>query len=366
MIPPMGLWATFPLPAARKGISAERLILLEGLTEWERYKEDFNFCKLGLRLLKLHSWSAGFEALKPQQEILCIMNFPLPHIHLSSKHLTQGSCGVFPSTLSKCILKFSISLFYCLSSGSSNCLSLGPSCLSLGLDKVLGFRFLIKANLLELPWSHGGKLGTMVCLLSQPLLGHSDPAAWHPVSEWQAHSQLPLQLLALEQTSLRLTPLWQGHGSTLPQQLCKWRGGSRVGEEQGASGQGDTLSGLQSRPWSQLRKEKWRDVLSKMSCCCPAVFCGRPSVHYSHISHSIKTEERPPRAFKCGICGSCRKVPRSSIIILFIPSHCCFSVKKTTIVPIPIPAQSYIPSRTHFSVLPQMAQKIMCRCISGE
>lgn len=87
-------------------------LLLEGLTEWERYKEDFDFCKLGLGLLKLHPWSAGFEALKPQQEISCIRNFPLPHMHLSSKHLMQGSCGIFPSALFKCILGFSISLFY--------------------------------------------------------------------------------------------------------------------------------------------------------------------------------------------------------------------------------------------------------------
>lgn len=109
---------------------------------------------------------------------------------------------------------------------------------------------------------------------------------------------------------------------------------------------------VESRTWSQLSKEKGRDVLSKMDCCCPAVFCGRPSIHYSHISHS---KERPPRAFKCGICSFCRKVPRSSIITLLIPSACCFSVKNT-IVPIPIPAQSYIPSRMHFSPLPQMAQ----------
>lgn len=120
-------------------------LLLEGLIEWERYKEDFDFCKLGLRLLKLHPWSAGFEALKPQQEILCIRNFPLPHMHLSSKHLTQGSCGIFPRALFKCILRFSISLFYWQTS-TKQLPFLGPSCLSLGLDKVLGFRFLIKAS----------------------------------------------------------------------------------------------------------------------------------------------------------------------------------------------------------------------------
>lgn len=87
-------------------------LLLEGLTEQERYKEDFNFCMLCLRLPKLHSWSARFEALKPQQETLSIRNFFLSHMHLSSKHLMQGSCGIFPSALFKCILGFSISLLY--------------------------------------------------------------------------------------------------------------------------------------------------------------------------------------------------------------------------------------------------------------
>lgn len=87
-------------------------LLLKGLTKWERYKEDFDFCRLRLSLLKLHSWNAEFEALKPQWGILCIRNFPLPHMHLSSKHLTQGIGGIFPRALFKCVLGFSISLFY--------------------------------------------------------------------------------------------------------------------------------------------------------------------------------------------------------------------------------------------------------------
>lgn len=110
---PMGLWATFPLPAAGKGISAERLRFIVRRIDWVgEIQKDFDFHKLGLGLLKLHPWSAGFEALKPQQEISCIRNFPLLHMHLSSKHLMQGSCGIFPSALFKCILGFSISLFY--------------------------------------------------------------------------------------------------------------------------------------------------------------------------------------------------------------------------------------------------------------
>lgn len=127
----------------------------------------------------------------------------------------------------------------------------------------------------------------------------------------------------------------------------------------GAPGQGGAWSGLQSRPWSQLSKEKGRDVLSKTSCCCPAVFCGRPSVHYSHISHSKKEKKGLPGLLNvkyAALVGMC----------LLIPSACCFSVKKNTIISIPIPAQSYIPSRTHFSLLPQRAQATTYRCISGE
>lgn len=54
----------------------------------------------------------------------------------------------------------------------------------------------------------------MTCLLSQPPLGCVDPAAWHPVSQQQDHSLLPpgaaavRLMLALEQASLRLNPLW--------------------------------------------------------------------------------------------------------------------------------------------------------------
>lgn len=208
----------------------------------------------------------------------------------------------------------------------------------------------------------------MACLLSQPLLGHSDPAAWHPVSEWQAHSQLPLgaaalRLFALEQTSLRLIPLWQGHGSALPQQLCKCRGGSSIGEEQGCLWAGGCSVWAAEQTWSQLSKEKGRDVLSKTSFCWPAVFCGRLSVHYSHISHSKKKKKGFPGFWNVEYAVLLGK---SSIITLLIPSACCFSVKKNTIIPIPIPAQSYISFRTHFSLLPQMGEATTCRCISGE
>lgn len=150
-----------------------------------------------------------------------------------------------------------------------------------------------------------------------------------------------------------------------PNSCASGEGASGWVRIRGASGQGDARSGLQSRPWSQLSKEKWRDVLSKMSCCCPAVFCGRPSVHYNHISHSKKKGKKGlPGLLNVEYAAHVGKCQEAQLLLL-IPSACCFSVKKNTIIPIPIPSQSYIPFRTHFSLLPKWPT-LPCRCISGE
>lgn len=108
----------------------------------------------------------------------------------------------------------------------------------------------------------------MTCLLSQPLLGRSDPAAWHPGSQRRERSLLPpgaaaLLLLALKQTSLMLTPPGRDYGSVpvLPQY---WRGSSRVGGEMGPSPLGRGMLGLgcKSSSWRLLGKERRRDMLS--------------------------------------------------------------------------------------------------------
>lgn len=169
----------------------------------------------------------------------------------------------------------------------------------------------------------------MVCLLSQPLLGHSDPAAWYPVNEWQAHSQLPLGaaalwLFALEQTNLRLTPLWQGHGSALPQQLCKWRGGSRIGEEQGClwAGGCSVWAAEQTLEPAEQGKRKgcaFQNKLLLTSCLLWKTEC---SLQSYFTFQKKKKEERLPRVLKCGICSSFRKelnyYPVNSFCLLFL------------------------------------------------
>lgn len=132
-----------------------------------------------------------------------------------------------------------------------------------------------------------------------------------------------------------------------------------MAEEQGCPWAGGCSVWAAEQTLEPAEQGKRKDVLSKTSCCCPAVFCGRPSVHYSHISHSKKEKKGLPGLLNvkyAALVGKC----------LLIPSACCFSVKKNTIISIPIPAQSYIPPRTHFSLLPQRAQATTYRCISGE
>lgn len=90
--------------------------------------------------------SAGSEWLKLWQEYLHVRNIPLPSgTHLWSKHLTQCICNteIFPSASNVYWVLNLINLL--ADSPQSSCLSSGSS-LAVGLDKALGFCFLIKAS----------------------------------------------------------------------------------------------------------------------------------------------------------------------------------------------------------------------------
>lgn len=118
----------------------------------------------------------------------------------------------------------------------SNCLSLGSSCLSMGLDKVLGFRFLIKASCSLKSWRKAGHNGLPFVPASPGTLRFCSLASCEPVAGAQpASSGSCCSLAACSWANqLQVNPI-------MARPWFRWRGGSGMAEEQGCPWAGGCL-----------------------------------------------------------------------------------------------------------------------------
>lgn len=149
----MGLWAAFPLTAAGKGISSERLTFTVKRIDWAQEIQR------GFRLLYARSETS--KTALPEcriwgtkasvRDFMC-QKFPsttyasliqAPHTR-QLWHFPKSIIWMYTGVFNLIILFYLIILL--VHAPQSNCLSSDSSCLSLGLDKVPGFRFLIKAS----------------------------------------------------------------------------------------------------------------------------------------------------------------------------------------------------------------------------